>query len=72
MSGIFEYHPQVDGGVDPIEAITRCIESGAGSLLADRGSRFRLFATREQAVRWLEGGAASAGPLHDGPAADNA
>ena len=124
MSGIFEYHPQADGGFDPIAAVTLCIESGAGSLLldrdsmpaaffdlstgvagalvqrltnygirvaavvpdrashsrafqqfaaeADRGSLFRFFATREQAVRWLEDGTPSAGPPHEGPAADNA
>lgn len=124
MSGIVEYHPQIDGGFDPMEAIARCIETGAGSLLldrsslppaffdlstgvagalvqrlinygirvaavvpdrashsrafqqfaaeADRGSLFRFFATREQAVRWLEDGTPSAGPPHEGPAADNA
>lgn len=124
MSGIFEYHPRVDGEFDPIAAVTLCIESGAGSLLLDRssmpaaffdlstgvagalvqrltnygirmaavvpdrashsrafqqfaaeadhGSLFRFFATREQAIRWLEGDAASAGPLHDGPAAGRA
>src|SRR5690606_11297081 len=124
MSGIVEYHPQSDGGFDPMEAIARCSETGAGSLLldrsslppaffdlstgvagalvqrltnygirvaavvpdrashsrafqqfaaeADRGSLFRFFATREQAVRWLEDGTPSAGPPHEGPAADNA
>jgi len=121
MSGIVEYPPQADGELDPIAIVTLCIESGADSLLldrgslpaaffdlstgvagalvqclskygirmaavvpdrashslpfrqfaaeADRGSLFRFFATREEAIRCLEGDAGSAGPLHDGSAA---
>ena len=39
--------------LDPMAALIRCIESGAGALLF-AGRQLRFFPTRREAIAWLE------------------